>query len=335
MPLLTKSYFIYPTISLKTFIRGARIQQPDKKVEYLLTSRYSQYTSKLTNSGRSAFAYIIESFSLQGKNIVFPSFLCNVFAPVITHYHIKPIFLDIELDTFQPPLQAYEQIDMSNVDAIFICETFGYCLSRDVKNFLAKSGKIVINDISHCLQCISNKDERQYRPDAMFFSLTKLFPIPSGGVALIKKNIQTDYSPVTTTRNITLAYVKQIIQLFSSGRAIIQFIKKHVHIAEIANTQFSGIHTPHELTKKLFVQTFQSPTQTTKFCMPKIYRDEQERNRVQTRLRQKNTYAERLWEDPLIDHPSMATYVMNKEFPITRKVSKRILCLPNNTEVQN
>ena len=98
-------FFVHPQIKLNkenlrsvtdSFFKTPDLAALKKRLSYFFPKKQLVFT----DMGRSAFKIIVEQLNLQNSQIIFPSFICDIFFPILREYNIKPVFLDIDLPSF-------------------------------------------------------------------------------------------------------------------------------------------------------------------------------------------------------------------------------------------
>ncbi len=151
-----------------------------------------------TDMGRTAFRLIIEEFNLKNSQMLMPAFICDVFYPILKRYNIIPIFLDIDLKTFNIIPEEINKKVTPQTKSLLICHTYGLPANLDVLLGLASQHNLlVIEDCAHSFGTLYQskhgegqaKLQRKYVGnfgDVAFFSLYKQFPSLRGGMIIFK-----------------------------------------------------------------------------------------------------------------------------------------------------
>lgn len=159
-------FFVHPQIKLNNL----------KKIN--LSQRLANYFPQkqiiFTDMGRSALKIIIEKLGLSNSEILIPAYICDIFRPILEKYNIRPVFLDIDLKTFQITTEEIERKIGPETKAILICHTYG--LPFDVEK-VKKFGLPIIEDCAHAFGAGVG-----LAGDVSFFSLYKQFPALRGGM---------------------------------------------------------------------------------------------------------------------------------------------------------
>ena len=97
-------YFVHPQISpikycsavISLLAKSLNRVKLNKRLEEMFPGKQLIFT----DMGRSAFKLIVENLNLRNSEILFPAYICDIFYAIFKQYDIKPIFLDVDLDTF-------------------------------------------------------------------------------------------------------------------------------------------------------------------------------------------------------------------------------------------
>lgn len=182
-------YFVHFQIHLVRAI-SLLVKSFDRiKLNRQLSGYFPNKQLVFTDMGRSAFKIIIEKFNLQNSEILFPAYICDIFNPIFKKYNIKPIFLDIDLETFHIQIREVEKKLTPRVKAILICHTYG--LPMDVRKIREIIGNqlLIIEDCAHSFGADTGN-----LGDAAFFSIYKQFPTIRGGLLVCPKTWQIQLS---------------------------------------------------------------------------------------------------------------------------------------------
>lgn len=167
-------HFVHPQIKLK------KLKKTD--LSERLADLFPGKQIIFTDMARSAFKIIVEKLHLENSDLLMPSYICDVFSPVLERYNIRPVFLDIDLQTFHIKEEDIAAKITPKTKAILVCHTYG--LPFDVER-LRKFNLLIIEDCAHAFGAsVGNKG------DVAFFSLYKQFPAVRGGMLVCPKDWQ-------------------------------------------------------------------------------------------------------------------------------------------------
>jgi dTDP-4-amino-4,6-dideoxygalactose transaminase len=179
--------FVHPQIklnigNLKLFFR----KFSEAGLKEKLVKIFPDYHIVFTDSGRSAFQLAIQSLNLENSEMLIPAYICDIFEPILKHYNIKPIYLDIDLKTFHANLDNVESKITAKTKSILICHTYG--LPAEMNKILEIAKKYNLKIIEDCAHLhLFGLPRTESRGNCAFFSFAKLFPTIDGGM-LVSKN---------------------------------------------------------------------------------------------------------------------------------------------------
>jgi len=331
--------FIHPQIkfnikNLGLFFRKVSEEKLKKKLANFFPNRHILFT----DLGRSAFQIAIKELGLENSEMLIPAYICDIFKPILQHYNIKPIYLDINLETFHADLSGIESRITPQTKSILICHTYGLPVEMD--KILEIARKYNLKIIEDCAHLPIGLPRTQLRGDCAFFSFAKLFPVVNGGMLVSKNPIKTElpkYKP-------RLFNVIRFLRLFPVLAKISELFRKaggenlknnreekpkkiskkslkalNYYLDNYQNQISKRINLAEYFQKKLKamgfeVQEFKNNAFTyLSALVPKnINRDE-----LVYKLKKKNIFCSRIWQNPLFNG-----------LPNTSETSKRIINLP-------
>ena len=313
-----------------------------------------------TDMGRSAFKVIVEKLNLQNSEILMPAYICEIFYPILKNYNIKPIFLDINPNTFHIKTEEIEKKITPQTKSILICHTYGLPFNVETirtSNNSNISNLIIIEDCAHSFGANTGN-----RGGAAFFSLYKQFPTLRGGMVVCPKDWEI-ILPKTSFgfrdfisflncfpffalffkrfgRNIAPRMVRHEkmqgpaginkVSLFLFSRSLDSFEKSLENRKKLALI-FQG-----EL-KKLGFEVQEARGNV--FCylsalVPEGFKEK--RDDIVQKLRKYGVFCNRIWHTPVIlNKDAQKEYQIDlKEFPNTLEAAKRIIIFPLQNHYQ-
>ncbi|MFH1820675.1 MAG: DegT/DnrJ/EryC1/StrS family aminotransferase [Candidatus Nealsonbacteria bacterium] len=346
-------YFVHPQISLRNLIR-AKLALLKKTDQEKLIKKLSSYLPErqfvFTDMGREAFKIIIEQMNLQDSEMILPAYICDIFYPILTHYRIKPVFVDIDLKTFNVKPEEVASKVSPRTKSILISHTYG--LPFDVSR-IKKPGLIVIEDCAHSFGAKTGN-----AGDVAFFSLYKQFPSLRGGMLACPKDWKIDL-PKTSFR---LREFISFLNCFSFFAFVFkklgakgfgeEIAKKMVRkgrpgkINRVSLNLFSEFLEDFEksllkrkelaflLQKELLASGFfVQAGDNNVFCylsalVPEKLKDR--RDEIVKKLKKYNVFCTRIWHTPIIlNKEAQKEYQINLgEFPNTIEIAQRIINFP-------
>ncbi len=159
------------------------------------------------NMGRNAFQYIVKKNKI--KTIIMPAFLCSIFEDIIIQNNIKPIFVDIEIDTFNMSVSHLSETISRDVDAILVVHTFGNPANlNEIIELKEDYNTILIEDCAHSIGSKYNGVLTGCFGEYSFFSMNKYFPTTEGGFLLFDNDVYENLENKFNLKNmIRLAYM--------------------------------------------------------------------------------------------------------------------------------
>lgn len=282
-----------------------------------------------TDSGRSAFILAIEQLNLQNSEMLFPAYICDIFLPIFEHYNIKPIYLDIDLKTFNIKISEIERKITPQTKSILVCHTYGLPVEIDKVLEVAKKHNLkIIEDCAHVFPL-------KVSGDCAFFSLPKFLPVIGGGMLVCKKPIKINLKKYgfKISNLIKLARLCPYLATFSE-----KFRKAEKTLAvrrftppkqapkcslKIFNWYLDNLEKPlekrtelakyfQEKLKKIGFQTSPGITYISALVPGNVNRDE-----LFYKLRKKGVFCSRIWQKPI-----------NPDLPNTAEAARRIINFP-------
>jgi len=175
-------YFVHPQLkSIKPLFKKTSEALLKEKLANFFPNRHIVFT----DSGRSAFQLAIQSLNLENSEMLIPAYICDIFEPILKHYNIKPIYLDIDLKTFHASVSEIEKKTTPQTKSVLICHTYGLPFEMDKIIEIARKYNLkIIEDCAH----IAPPTSPEKFGDCAFFSFAKLFPVINGGMLVCKNS---------------------------------------------------------------------------------------------------------------------------------------------------
>ena len=124
-----------------------------KEIEQTLSSKFNQYPATLTSSGRSAIYHTLKAFNISTNDeVIIQAFTCLAVPSAIQWAGAKPVYVDINPETYNiNPLQIESAIT-KKTKAIIIQHTFGIPGPiKELQQIASKHNLILIEDLAHSL----------------------------------------------------------------------------------------------------------------------------------------------------------------------------------------
>lgn len=144
-------------------------------------------------SGRVALSACIYALALQrGDEVIIPGYTCVVVPNAFTYEGVKPIFVDIELDTYGIDVQQIQKVITKKTKAIMLHHLYGL-VCRDyeaIVNLARKFNLKVIEDCAHATGAEYKGKKVGNLGDVAFYSSeqSKVFNTIQGGICVTSCN---------------------------------------------------------------------------------------------------------------------------------------------------
>lgn len=142
-----------------------------------------------TSSGRAAIMLGLESLGIgKGDQVMVPTYHCPTMVSPIIAVGAEPVFYPINERGEAQPESAYPI--GGNVKAIIVPHFFGIPLDMSrIRTFCDQQQIALIEDCAHCFFGLGGKRVVGHWGDVAIASLTKFFPVPSGGILAFPKAV--------------------------------------------------------------------------------------------------------------------------------------------------
>ncbi|MCK4355427.1 DegT/DnrJ/EryC1/StrS family aminotransferase [Candidatus Parcubacteria bacterium] len=355
-------YFVHPQIKLnrKNFkqVFACFFKRPDlKNLENRLSLLFPNEKIIFTDMGRTAFQIIIEKMNLRNSAMLVPAYLCDIFFPIFKKYNISPIFLDVDLETFNLDIQEIEKKISPNVKSILVPHIYG--LPNNITKIKSLTKKYNIKIIEDCAHAFGAKEQGIYTGnfgDAALFSLYKIFPCFRGGMLVCPKDWQINLEKTKFSSRDFISFLNcfpvwaYLFKKFGNEIApkIIRKEKlaKPAEINRISLNLFSYFSQSWEqnsekriklaliFQKELKKMGFSVQKQeNNRFCyisalLPKNL--ENKRDIFLKKLSKNKVFCTRMWHTPLVINPVVQKeYNLDiQDFPNTKETARRIINFP-------
>lgn len=190
-------YSHHRTLSLKDFLIILNNYLKKKDTREIFQSRLESYFPSRSiidfNLARNAFDYIVQAKEI--KRILMPAFLCSVFEEILINRGVKPLFVDIDINTLNLDIEKVQEALGKEVDAILAVHTFGSpCELSALKDLSEDHRAILIEDCAHSLGAKYRGSPTGTFGDFAIFSIYKALPSTGGGFLVAKERLgETGY----------------------------------------------------------------------------------------------------------------------------------------------
>lgn len=340
-------YFVHPQINPAPFsiLKSIGSLLSFKRCGVKLSKQLSKYFPDkqfvFTDMGRSAFKIIIERLNLQNSEILMPAYICDIFTPILENYNIKPIFLDIDLKTFNIKTEEIARKITPQTKAILVSHTYG--LSVDIQQIrkITNNQLLIIEDCAHSFGAKTGNSG-----DVAFFSLYKQFPTLRGGLLVCPQNWEVRL-PQTSFNFRDLISFLNCFSFFAFlfkkfGQRIAPKIVRKEKLSEAAGLNnislklFSGFLSDFERSlerRKELALFFQEELKKLGFEVQEAENNafcylsalvptnlKEKRDEIVKKLRKYKVFCTRIWHTPI---------VLDKDkFPNTVEAAERIINFP-------
>ena len=352
-------YFVHPQIKLSqaakaklSLIKPVNLSKLTKKLSFYFPNKQFIFT----DMGREALKVIIEKMNLQNSEMLLPAYICEIFYPILKNYNIKPVFLDIDLATFQPNPEEIKRKISSGVRSILVCHTYGLPFEFSRFDLPRRSNLIVIEDCANSFGAKINNSYCGNFGDVSFFSLYKQIPTLRGGLLVCPKDWEIRLPKTFFNLRDFISFLNYFwpfsffFKKFGSeiapkmprkeklprpggiNRASLSLFSDFFKDLEksLENRQRLALFLQEELKKLGFaVQTARGNV----FCylsalVPEEL--EEKRDEIVQKLRKYRVFCTRIWHTPIIlNKDAQKKYQINlAEFPNTVTAAKRVINFP-------
>ena len=173
--------------------RGEMVRGPlVSEFERVFAARFGGERAVTASYGRMAFYYILKAFDLpRGSEIIFPALTFWVVPEMARVAGLKPVFADIDSNTFNLGPTAFERAITPETRAVVPTHLYGLaCDMGPLMEIARKHGLRVIEDCAHSLGATYKGRLVGTFGDAAFFSFQTLKPLNTygGGMALLRES---------------------------------------------------------------------------------------------------------------------------------------------------
>lgn len=191
-------------------------------------------------AGRMALFAILEALGIEKDDeIIIPAFTCVVVPNAILYHVAKPVYVDVDSNTFNIDVNKIESAITPRTKALYAQHTFGLpCNVKVIREIADRHGLAVIEDAAHALGSYVDGAPAGSLGDVAFFSTdhTKTISTHVGGMAVTNNPVlskklraiqqKAPFLSSTTTRQILLTFMLEYL-LFSSP---ILWIGRTLHV---------------------------------------------------------------------------------------------------------
>lgn len=322
-----------------------------------------------TDMGRTAFRLILKELNIKDCKIMLPAYICEIFYPILKEFNLTPVFLDINLKTFNINPEEVKKKLSPEVKAILVCHTYGLPAPlREIQQALERLPEkpLIIEDLAHSL---GTKYKGQYvgrNRDAVFISLYKQSPCVRGGAVILPQGpnlpeqarlAKTKFSPRDFISLLNYFSVfsflfrrfgekqapkfrraEKTFQLASLNRVSLNLFELFLEDFERTLQRRIGLALLFQGGLKQLGFEVQEPENNIFTFLSVLVPENlsQQRDRIVKRLKKRRIYCPRIWRNPIIMVPEVQKeYSLNPaDFPNTVTAAKRVITLPLQNHFQ-
>jgi dTDP-4-amino-4,6-dideoxygalactose transaminase len=177
--------------------RGELIEGPAiGEFEEAMSRRHGGRPAIAASYGRMAFHYILKALNLPaGSEVIFPALTFWVVPEIARVLRLKPVFVDVDRDTFNMDPACVERAVTRRTRAIVPTHLYGLPCDMDpILEIAGKHNLAVIEDCAHSPGALYKGRPVGTFGDAAFFSFQTLKPLNTygGGMALVREKALAD-----------------------------------------------------------------------------------------------------------------------------------------------
>ena len=363
-------FFVPPQIklnkeNLKRVLLGFSKKPDLSSLQEKLSFYFSGKQIVFTDMGRSSFKVIIEKLNLQNSEILLPAFLCDIFYPILKKYNIKPIFLDINIKTFNIRVEEIKEKFTPETKAILVCHTFGLPFKTEKMREVGRDF-LIIEDCAHSFGAKYQGNFVGNFGKVSFFSIYKQFPTFRGGFLVCPKDWEIELPKTSFNFRDFISFLNSfsffafLFKTFGQNIAP-RWVRKEkmpqpAQINPVSLSFFSQFFGEYEKNLKkrinlalLFQEKLRKldfevqESKNNVFCylsalIPKRW--EGKRDKFVQRLRKRKVFCTRIWHDKInsaiIFNPDVQKeYELDvSDFPNTVEAAKRMINFPLQNHYQ-
>lgn len=284
----------------------------------------------LVSNGTAALEIAYRALDIEGEVITTPFSFVATTSSLVTN-NITPIFADIDPNSLNIDYKDIEKLITKKTSAIVATHIFGNgCEIEAIKSIASKYSLKIIYDAAHAFG-VKYKDRSILNCgdiSTLSFHATKLFHTIEGGAVIVNDDKLVEKIRylinfgIENTESIPHLGINAKMNEFEAAMGLCM-----LENTESINQERKNIHDFYVQSLKGYVQfPIQSEDTTKNYSyFPLVFKSEQQLLDVQKVLNDNDIYPRRYF------FPSLDTlnYIKPKQYsPISRDISKRILCIP-------
>lgn len=308
-----------------------------QQLEEKLQEKLNVNNLHIVNNGTIALMVALESLGINGGEIITTPFTFIATSSSIMWQHFKPVFVDIDADTYNINPDLIEEKINDNTAAILAVHCFGYPCDVEKIELISKKYNIpVIYDAAHAFGGeYKGKSLLSYGNIACCsLHATKIYHMVEGGLVVANDEKYNDIIKAkknygTVDGNYEYVGINAKNSEFHSAMGLCvlnhydEIVQKRKHIYELYYKLLKDFVVIHSIPKDL---------KYNYIYFPVLFSSENELLNVFNALQKENIYARRYFY-PSLDELNM--FNSDTECEVSRDISKRIACLPFDTYLED
>lgn len=212
----------------------------------ILKKWFPQKQIVFTNYGRSAFELILDHYNIKNCKVMIPAFICPFFKTIFKRRNIAPIFIDVDLETWNISKETLKAGFDGGSKCLIINNMNG--LPAPIEDFRPICKDIlIIEDCAHALGAFHNKKRVGLFGDSAFFSTYKNIPTIKGGFV-----ISNDLNRIIPRENLSFGILKKFFYYLGKNANHYRKFRGKINFNIKDNIFYdSEILAPNRLTAKL------------------------------------------------------------------------------------
>ena len=301
-----------------------------KELEYRLAKYLGVKNLILVSNGTAALEIAYRVLDIEGFAITTPFSFVATTSSLVTN-NIKPIFVDIDSYTYNINVNKIEENITKNTRAIVPVHVFGNpCEVEKIDSISKKYNLKVIYDAAHAFDVkYKNNSVLNYGDiSTLSFHATKLFHTIEGGALIINDDSLVEKARylinfgIQNSESIPELGINAKMNEFEAAMGLC--ILDEIEEIKLARKKIVNKYLA-ELEGIVVFQYIQVKSKVNNSYFPILLNSEEEMLNIQLALNKYNIFPRRYF------YPSLDTlcYIEPKQYmPVSRDISKRILCLP-------
>lgn len=164
----------------------------------------SEFKAFAFDSARSSFYQILKAWGIgEGDEVLVPSFTCVVIINSVMETGAKPIYVDVNFETFNMDLADLEKKRTDKTRAVLAQHTFGIPMNVDKMRTILGGDVKIVEDLAHVMGAEVDSKKVGTHGDAaiLTFGIEKAMTTLRGGMALVRKSDKVQISELTMAQD--------------------------------------------------------------------------------------------------------------------------------------